>query len=73
MGWGIYKNIAKIGPQNIAIVDTLKGEIEGKNDHKLLIDTKLIKDIKFVQEGKFVDKDGAPTLKLVGNITPVEK
>jgi len=67
------QNIAKIGPQNIAIVDTLKGEIEGKNDHKLLIDTKLIKDIKFVQEGKFVDKDGAPTLKLVGNITPVEK
>lgn len=67
------QNIARIGPQNIAIVDTLKGEIEGKGDQKLLIDTKLLKDIKFVQEGKFVDKEGAPTLKLVGTITPVEK
>ena len=67
------QNIARIGPQNIAILDTLKGEIEGKGDQKLLIDTKLLKDIKFVQEGKFVDKDGAPTLKLVGTITPIEK
>ncbi len=67
------QNIARIGPQNIAMVDTLKGEIEGKGDQKLLIDTKLLKDIKFVQEGKFVDKEGAPTLKLVGTITPIEK
>jgi hypothetical protein len=67
------QNIARIGPQNIAIVDTLRGEIEGKGNQKLLIDTKLLKDIKFVQEGKFVDKDGAPTLKLVGTITPIEK
>lgn len=67
------QNIARIGPQNIAIVDTLKGEIEGKGDQKLLIDTKLLKDIKFVQEGKFVDKEGAPTLKLVGTITAIEK
>lgn len=67
------QNIARIGPQNIAILDTLKGEIEGKGDQKLLIDTKLLKDIKFVQEGKFVDKEGAPTLKLVGTITPIEK
>ncbi len=67
------QNIARIGPQNIAIVDTLKGEIEGKGDQKLLIDSNLLKDIKFVQEGKFVDKEGAPTLKLVGTITPIEK
>ncbi len=67
------QNIARIGPQNIAIVDTFKGEIEGKGDQKLLIDTKLLKGIKFVQEGKFVDTDGAPTLKLVGTISPIEK
>ena len=67
------QNIARIGPQNIAILDTLRGEIEGKSDQKLLIDNNLLKDIKFVQEGKFVEKDGAPTLKLVGTIQPVEK
>jgi len=67
------QNIARIGPQNIALVDTLKGEIEGKGDQKLLIDGNLLKDIKFVQEGKFVDKEGAATLKLVGTITPIEK
>lgn len=67
------QNIAKIGPQNIAIVDTLRSEIKGENNQKLLIDNKLLKDIKLVQEGKFVEKDGAPTLKLVGTITPIEK
>jgi hypothetical protein len=67
------QNIAKIGPQNIAIVDTLRSEIKGGNNQKLLIDNKLLKDIKLVQEGKFVEKDGAPTLKLVGTITPIEK
>lgn len=67
------QNIARIGPQNIAIVDTLKSEINGGNNQKLIIDNKLLKDIKLVQEGKFVEKDGAPTLKLIGSISPIEK
>lgn len=66
------QSIAKIGPQNIAILDTLNGELEHKGAQKLLIDKQLLKDIKFLQEGRFVEKDGAPALKLLGSIQAIE-
>lgn len=66
------QNIARIGPQNVVTIDTLRGEITGDNNQKLIIDKKLLKDIKLVQEGNFVEKEGAPTLQLIGSISPIE-
>jgi hypothetical protein len=65
------QNISKIGPENIALIDVLRGEIPSENA-KILIDKKLLKNIKFIQEGKFVEKEGAPALKLVGEVEGVE-
>jgi len=64
------KQISTIGPKNVQLLDTYKGEISVGNG-KILIDKKVLNKIKFVKEGKFVERDGAPALKLVGHITGV--
>lgn len=66
------QSIAKIGPQNIALIDVYRGNIENSQNKQIIIDKDLLKDIKFIQEGKFVEKEGAPTLRLMGNIEGME-
>ena len=62
--------ISTIGPKNVQLLDTYKGEIT-TGEGKILIDKNILDKIKFVQEGRFVEKEGAPTLKLVGEISGV--
>lgn len=64
------QRISQIGPKNVQLLDTYKGEIS-IGDGKILIDKNVIDNLKFVQEGKFVEKEGAPTLKLIGEITGI--
>lgn len=66
------QNIAKIGPQNIALIDVYRGNIPNPQNKQIVIDKDLLKDIKFIQEGKFVEKEGAPALKLMGTIEGME-
>ena len=65
----LFKKIAKIGPENAAVLDMPGGKIEGRKG-TLVIDNKLIPKLKFIKEGKLKDK-GWPTLKLVGDVRPV--
>lgn len=62
------ENIAKIGPKNVKMLDLLRGEIDSGNGKKIVVDKELLKKLNLVVEGKFVEKDGAPTLKLIGQI-----
>ena len=39
----------------------------------LVLDEGLAEKLRFVKEGQFVEKDGAATLKLVGDVVPIEK
>ncbi len=64
------QKISDIGPQNVQFLDTYKGEMNVANE-KILIDKSLLDQIKFIKEGQFVEKDGAPTLTLVGEISGV--
>jgi len=66
------QSIARIGPENVALIDVLRGEIEASDDKKIVIDKTLLKDIQFIQEGRFVEKDGAPALKLLGSVEGIE-
>lgn len=69
-GWTeLIRKIAKIGPQNIAILDTLEGKIEGVGG-SLILDEKLIPKLSFVRKGKF-GKKGKPTFILSGDINKV--
>lgn len=67
------ERIAMIGPRNVQILDTYKGEIE-VGSQKILIDKGIIDKIKFIQEGHFTEKEGEglPTLRLIGDVQGVD-
>ena len=68
------EKIAQIGPKNIAFIDLMRGNIETQklDGNKFIIDKNLLNDlkekVKFVEEGKFSEKEGLPTLKLIGEV-----
>lgn len=69
----LVTKIGKAGPENAAILDTERSLIE-KDDSKILVlDETLSRKIKFIKEGEFVEKKGATTLKLVGDVIPIDK
>jgi hypothetical protein len=65
--------IAKAGPENAAILNTEKGIIEKDGSQILVLDEKLVKDLQWIKEGSFKEKVGEKTLKLVGEVQPVNK
>lgn len=69
----LMSKIGKAGPQNAAILDTERALIE-KDDAKILVmDEELAGKIKFIKEGHFSEKEGAATLKLIGDVVPIDK
>ena len=67
------ERIAMIGPRNVHLLDSYKGELS-VGENKILIDKNLIKQIHFIKEGNFTEKEGEglPTLKLLGNVDGVD-
>lgn len=65
--------ISEIGPANAAILDAERGIVEKDKDNILVLDEELIPKIKFIKEGEFSEKSGAQTLKLVGEVHPVDQ
>ncbi len=66
----LFERIAKIGPENVAVLNTIGGKIEG-GDRTILIDDELVPTLKFIREGEFDEKKGAITLRLIGDVQPV--
>ena len=62
---------AKIGVENIGLLNLKTGNIQGKKVNSIYIDETLLKQIKFIQEGKFEEKEGTPTLILMGEIEKI--
>lgn len=69
----LMSKIGRAGPQNAAILDTEKSLIEKGDSRILVMDDELASKLKFIKEGQFSEKDGAATLKLVGDVVPIEK
>lgn len=69
----LMSKIGKAGPQNAAIIDTEKALIEKDDTKVLVLDEELAKKLKFIKEGHFVEKNGAATLKLIGDIVPIDR
>ena len=65
--------IGRAGPQNAAILDTEKALIEKNDKRVLVLDNELAEKLKFIKEGEFVERGGAATLKLIGDVVPVDK
>jgi len=69
----LMSKIGRAGPQNAAILDTERALIEKDNAKILVMDEELAGKIKFIKEGHFTEKEGAPTLKLIGDVVPIDK
>ncbi|WP_407556856.1 helix-turn-helix domain-containing protein [Winogradskyella sp. 4-2091] len=67
----LINNVATIGVENIGLLNIVNGELIG-SQNKLLIPEELLKKVTFINEGKFVEKDGAPALKLIGDVQPID-
>lgn len=69
----LVQKIGSAGPSNAAILDTEKSLIEKQDAQILVVDDDLAKKMRWIKEGQFQKKHGAPTLKLVGDVVPVDK
>ncbi|MBL4903354.1 MAG: ATP-binding protein [Desulfocapsa sp.] len=69
----LMSKIGHAGPQNAAILDTEKALIEKGDARILVLDEELAGKLKFIKEGQFKEKEGAATLKLIGDIVPIDK
>lgn len=69
----LVTKIGKSGPANAAILDMEKGMIEKNDAQILVVGDDLVNSVKWIKEGEFNEKLGAPTLKLVGEVTTVDK
>ena len=67
----LMSKIARIGPQNVALLDTEKRSLEAGDNTILTIDEELFEKIKFIKEGDFSTNDGAEALKVVGDVVPI--
>lgn len=67
------EKISLIGPKNVHLLDSYKGELT-IGDNKILLDKSIIDKLNFIKEGKFTEKDGEgiPTLKLIGNVEGID-
>ncbi|WP_323032730.1 ATP-binding protein [Paracoccus sp. (in: a-proteobacteria)] len=66
----LVEELIKLGPRNAMIADLSKGELRGDNG-TILIGEHLVEKIKFIKEGEFREKEGAPALMLIGEVSPV--
>jgi Putative DNA-binding domain len=67
----MVERLLALGPGKALITNLVDGTLEdGK--HQIVIDPALLDQIKFVKEGDFTQTNGAPTLKLVGNVTALD-
>jgi len=65
----LLERIGRIGPENVAVLDTVEGRIESGN-RTIVIDDALIPRLKFIREGQFQERGGALALRLVGDVHP---
>ncbi len=67
----LLNKIASVGVRNAAVMDTVNGEVTG-GAGSFMIDESLLPKLSFIREGDFTEVDGAPTLKVIGDVQVVD-
>ena len=62
---------AKVGVDNASILDLNTGTIQ-EGGGTIIIDENILQRLRFIKEGQFVERDGAPTLRLMGDVQTIE-
>ncbi|CAN5213249.1 hypothetical protein BH10PSE2_BH10PSE2_11910 [soil metagenome] len=68
----MVERLLALGPQRALVADLEQG-ILGDGKNSIMIDPDLIDRINFIREGAFDEVDGAPTLKLIGEVVPTSQ
>ncbi len=66
----IAQKVQEMGVENTAILDVATGAVEGQKG-SFYISEELLPALKFIREGQFEESEGAPTLKLMGELQPL--
>ena len=66
----LFMEMCNQGLENIAIMNTQNGIVTGKGGC-FELDENLLKDVQYIKEGEFSEKDGAPTIKIIGEAQSV--
>ncbi len=67
----MLSELLKLGPQNAMIADLNQGKLSDEK-RSILIGEELLDRINFIREGEFREEEGAPTLRLVGDVQTVD-
>lgn len=65
------RRLEQVGVANAAVLDLDTGVVSGA-EGAFLIDESLLPELQFIKEGEFSEREGAPTLKLLGDLQPIE-
>ena len=66
------KHVAAVGVEQVSILDLSSGEVTGPGRGRFVISEELLPKLQFLREGHFVDVEGAPALRLIGQLEPME-
>lgn len=66
----MVKKLLQIGPRDAMVADLAGGVLSDEN-RSIVIGEDLLEKIKFIKEGQFNEKSGAATLKVVGDVAPI--
>ena len=67
-----FSRIARLGPENVGVLDLTNGELSGQSG-RLLLNKEALDQVQFIREGHIAQTEGAaiPTLQLVGDVEVV--
>jgi hypothetical protein len=66
----MVNRIQRIGIDNAGILDPATGKVTGRAG-TFLIDERLLPKLRFIRDGQLSERDGAPVVRLVGELQPV--
>ncbi len=67
----MVQRLLELGPRDAMIANLAAGSLEG-GTRPIIIDDHLLTRIKFIRDGEFDEREGAETLRLVGNVNAVD-
>jgi Putative DNA-binding domain len=65
------RKISDVGVENVALLNLKSGEVSGANG-RFYVSEDLLPKLQFIREGHFVEDEGAPALRLLGDLQASE-
>jgi len=65
-----FKEIARIGIQDVGLLDVRSGKVTGSAG-SFLIDESLLSQVSFIRDGEFNEQKGKPAIKIIGTAQPI--